>query len=411
MDDNKSASKAIKVFIIEDDEIFAETVQIFLGNTIKSELEIYRFTTGSECMGRIHLNPNLVIVDLNLPDMSGLQLLSKLRAHNESLQTIVLSGQSDVKITIDVFKQGVDYYILKSANCWDELKNAIAKVSAHIHLQLEVENLKEVIVNRNKYSNILGSSPEILRILKMLQKVEKNNITVLVTGESGTGKELIAKTLHFNSPRKKKNFIPVNVPAIPQDLIESELFGHEKGAFTGAERKRIGKFEEADGGTLFLDEIGEMNLDLQSKLLRVLQENEVVRVGSNKIIHTDVRIVASTNRDLKLEIKEGRFREDLYYRLSGFFIDLPPLRDRGNDVALLAKHFLNNFCNENGLPNMQIGKDALAALMKHSWPGNIRELKSMVERCAILCESDCIKKEDLVFGGVDPKPQKVILSA
>ena len=404
MNDDKNTSQEIKVFIIEDDEIFAETVQIFLANTIKLELKIYRFSTGSECLQNIHLNPNLVIVDLNLPDMPGLQLLSKLRAHDESLKTIVLSGQNDVKITIDVFKQGVDYYILKSASCWDELKNAITKVSAHIHLQLEVESLKEVIVNRNNYSNILGSSPEILRILKMLQKVEKSNITVLVTGESGTGKELIAKTLHFNSPRRKKNFIPINVPAIPQDLIESELFGHEKGAFTGAERKRIGKFEEADGGTLFLDEIGEMNLDLQSKLLRVLQENEVVRVGSNKIISTDVRIVASTNRNLKLEVKEGRFREDLYYRLTGFFIDLPPLRNRGNDVALLSKHFLNKFCSENGLPPTKIGKGALEALIQHSWPGNVRELKSTIERCIILCDSNIITEEDLVFGSIDHQP-------
>jgi len=411
MYESKNKSKVIKVFIIEDDEIFAKTVQIFLKNTMKSELDIYRFTSGSECMGSIHLNPNLVIIDLNLPDMPGLHLLSKLRTHDEGLKIIVLSGQSDVKVTIDVFKQGVDYYILKSANCWDELKNAIAKVSAHIHLQLEVESLKDVIVNRNKYSNILGNSPEILKILKVLQKVEKSSITVLITGESGTGKELIAQTLHYNSPRKKRNFIPINVPAIPQDLIESELFGHEKGAFTGAERRRIGKFEEADGGTLFLDEIGEMSLDLQSKLLRVLQEKEVVRVGSNKVIHTDVRIVASTNRDLMMEVKEGRFREDLYYRLSGFFINLPPLRDRGDDIALLAKYFLNLFCKENRLPDIYLGKEAIEALMQHNWPGNIRELKSMIDRSALLCESLQIKSEDLVFDSRETGPTHVKLSA
>ncbi|MBL4752702.1 MAG: sigma-54-dependent Fis family transcriptional regulator [Flavobacteriales bacterium] len=411
MNRGKNRGKIIKVFIIEDDEIFAKTVQIFLRNTMKSELDIYRFTSGSECLESIHLNPNLVIVDLNLPDMPGLQLLSKLRTHDEALKIIVLSGQRDVKITIDVFKQGVDYYILKSANCWDELKNAIAKVGAHIQLQLEVESLKDTIVNRNRYSNILGNSPEILKILKVMQKVEKSSITVLITGESGTGKELIAQTLHYNSPRKKKNFIPINVPAIPQDLIESELFGHEKGAFTGASRKRIGKFEDADGGTLFLDEIGEMSLDLQSKLLRVLQEKEVVRVGSNKTISMDVRIVASTNKDLMMEVREGRFREDLYYRLSGFFINLPPLRERGNDITLLAKYFLNLFCKENKLPDIFLGKEAIAALAQHRWPGNIRELKSIIDRSALLCESLQINRADLVFDTSEPGPRHVKLSA
>ena len=220
---------------------------------------------------------------------------------------------------------------------------------------------------------------------------------VLVTGQSGTGKELVARAIHYNSQRARKPFVTVNMGAIPEDLIESELFGHEKGAFTDARDRRIGKFEEANEGTIFLDEIGEMDLMMQTKLLRVLQEKEVTRIGSNKSIKLDVRVIAATNKNLVQEVKEGRFREDLFYRLQGFLIHLPTLLERGDDVVLLSKNFLSDFCKENRMPNIQLSKEATKFLMDYGWPGNVRELKAVIERAAIMSENNTILPEDLVF--------------
>ncbi len=237
----------------------------------------------------------------------------------------------------------------------------------------------------------------VLKVLRMIQKVEKSNIMVLVTGQSGTGKELVAKAIHYNSPRARKPFVTVNMGAIPEDLIESELFGHEKGAFTDARDRRIGKFEEANEGSIFLDEIGEMDTMMQTKLLRVLQEKEVTRIGSNKSIKLDVRVIAATNRNLVQEVKEGRFREDLFYRLQGFLIHLPPLFERGDDVILLSKSFLNEFCRENRMGNITLSKEAVQFLMQYKWPGNVRELKAVIERAAIMSENNTIMPTDLVF--------------
>jgi transcriptional regulator with GAF, ATPase, and Fis domain len=222
-------------------------------------------------------------------------------------------------------------------------------------------------------------------------------MTVLVTGQSGTGKELVAKALHYNSNRSRKPFVIVNMGAIPTDLVESELFGHEKGAFTDAREKRIGKFEEADGGTIFLDEIGEMDLSLQTKLLRVLQEKEVTRIGSNKIMKLDFRLIAATNKNMLHEVKEGRFREDLFYRLQGFLIHLPPLKERDDDIILLGKSFLNDFCKENRMPQVQLSKEACSFMLDYEWPGNIRELKAVIERAALMAEDNIITVEDLTF--------------
>jgi len=328
--------------------------------------------------------------------MSGLELLQEVKKHDQEIKAIVLSGQKDVEQAIEVYKAGADDYLVKNDKYLEELEHAIERLTVTIKLKKQVDHLKDQIADRNKYSLILGGSSKLLEVLKLMQKVEKNDIMVLITGESGTGKELVARTIHYNSQRKSHAFIPINVPAIPEDLIESELFGHEKGAFTGAVNKRIGKFEEGNGGTIFLDEIGEMDMDLQAKLLRVLQENEVVRVGSNKIINIDVRILASTNRDLLQEVKAGQFREDLYYRLNGFLINLPPLRERGDDILLLAKSFLNSFCKRNNIKTKNISKGAVQTLLNYDWPGNIRELKSSIERAILLADTDEIQYSDLI---------------
>src|SRR5690606_27608125 len=355
------------------------------------------FTSGEEFLQNLHLNPDIVSIDYNLPQMNGLEILTKIRNYNKGIYTIILSGQENVEIVVEAYKNGANHYIVKNENALVELKNSIKNFSVNVNLQKVVEDLKQQIIDRNKYDRIIGESSAILKVLKLIQKVENKNILTLITGESGTGKELVANALHYNSSRKKKPFIPVNIGAIPPDLIESELFGHEKGAFTGASDKRKGKFEEADGGTIFLDEIGEMDISLQTKLLRVLQESKISRLGSNKEIQLDVRVVAATNKNLSQRVKDGLFREDLYYRLQGFLIHLPTLRDRENDIILIAKQLLREACEKNKMPQKAFTKEALEALFNHNWPGNVRELKSVVDRAAIISEDDKVGVDDLVF--------------
>jgi transcriptional regulator with GAF, ATPase, and Fis domain len=273
----------------------------------------------------------------------------------------------------------------------------VQKHSKSVNLLKEVDVLRDQIIDRHRYDRIIGESPALLKVLRLIQKVEKTNMLALITGESGTGKELVASAIHYNSARKSRAFVAVNVAAIPEDLMESELFGHERGAFTGADSKRIGKFEEANDGTIFLDEIGEMDIHMQTKLLRVLQESKITRLGSNKEIPLNVRIIAATNKNLAQRVKDGKMREDLYYRLQGFLIHLPPLRERENDILILAKSMLKSFCESNRLPTKSFSSEALKDMMKHPWSGNVRELKAFVERAVLISDTDLIETEDLIF--------------
>lgn len=348
-------------------------------------------------MQSLHMNPDIVSIDYSLPDMTGIDILKKVKSFNEDISTVIVSGQEKVDVVVDAYKQGASHYIIKNANAPIEFAQVVKTLSKSVGLRKEVENLRDQIIDRNRYSNVIGESGEVMKVLRLIQKVEKSNIQVLITGESGTGKEVIANTIHYNSPRKRKPFVAVNVAAIPTDLIESELFGHEKGAFTGASGRRIGKFEEANGGTIFLDEIGEMQMDLQTKLLRVLQESKVTRLGSNKEISLNVRVLAATNKNLSQRVKEGKFREDLYYRLQGFLIALPALNERGNDVLILARHFLKEFCKANHMQQMAFSQESAKALLEHQWPGNVRELKATVERAALIADSNNIEFDDLIF--------------
>jgi DNA-binding NtrC family response regulator len=262
----------------------------------------------------------------------------------------------------------------------------------------EIDHLKKEISEKYTFEkSIIGTSPAIKRVFSLLEKAVQTNISVSITGETGTGKELVAKALHYNSKRKNKPFVAVNIAAIPRDLIESELFGHEKGAFTGAITRRIGKFEEAEGGTIFLDEIGEMDMNLQAKLLRVLQEREITRIGGNQVIKLDVRIIAATHKDLSEEVKGSRFREDLYYRLLGLPIMLPPLRERGQDAIIIAKHFLDQFALDNGMQKFKISPEAQEKLLQYPFPGNIRELKSVIELAAVMAEEQELRPQDISF--------------
>jgi DNA-binding NtrC family response regulator len=384
-----------KIFIVEDDAMVASLMKQTLSKN--QDYEIFHFESAEDCLTNLHLNPDIVSIDYHLPGMNGLGLMQKIKAYNSYIMCILVSGQESLEVVIDSYKNGATDYIIKNDNLFVNLENALKNLSMSVVLRRENEMLKDQIIDRHKYSNILGNSNAVLRILKLIQKVEKSNMMVLITGQSGTGKELVAKALHYNSPRARKNFVTVNMSAIPEELIESELFGHEKGAFTDARDRRIGKFEEANEGTIFLDEIGEMPLSLQAKLLRVLQEKEIQRIGSNKTIKLDFRMVAATNRNLSTEVKEGRFREDLFYRIQGFLIHLAPLKERGDDCLLLAKNFLEEFCKSNKMQQVQISKEANKFMLGYEWPGNIRELKAVIERAAILAEDGTIQVEDLMF--------------
>lgn len=388
----------IKIFIIEDDLMFGEMMKFTLEK--ENNYDVSLFQSGEEFFDHIHLNPDIVTIDYNLPGMSGLDILKRINNYNNSIASVIVSGQEDVAVAVEAYKCGAKYYVLKNDTTFTELPLCVKNLTQNVNLKKEVEVLREQIIDRSRYSNIVGESNAALQTLRLIQKVEKSNVLALITGESGTGKEVVAKAIHYNSPRKKGPFVAINVAAIPEDLIESELFGHEKGAFTGADSRRIGKFEEANKGTILLDEIGEMDINLQTKLLRVLQENKICRVGSNKEIDLEVRVLAATNKNLGQRVKEGKFREDLYYRLQGFLIHLPPLRERDNDVILLARHFLKEFCAQNGLEQKAFSRESTEAMLRHTWPGNIRELKSFVERAALMSETDKIQEEDLVFSPV-----------
>jgi DNA-binding NtrC family response regulator len=385
----------VKIFIVEDDMLVSSVMKQTLSKYDK--FEVIQFFNAEDCISNLHENPDIVVIDYNLPGMDGLTLMNKVKAYNHQIMVVICSGQEDVEVVVKCYRDGAQEYILKNENMTLNLENAINNLTMNVTLRKEVEFLKDQIIDRNKYSNIIGNSNPVLRVLRLIQKVEKNNMMVLVTGQSGTGKELVAKALHYNSPRARKPFVIVNMGAIPHELVESELFGHEKGAFTDARERRIGKFEEADGGTIFLDEIGEMDLGLQSKILRVLQEKEVTRIGSNKTMKLDFRLIAATNRNMALEVKEGRFREDLFYRLQGFLIHLPPLKERGDDIILLAKSFLHEFCHQNRMEQVVISKEACLFMLNYTWPGNIRELKAVIERAALMAENNTITVDDLTF--------------
>lgn len=385
----------VKVFMVEDDAFFGKAIQFALEKEEDFDVSVY--TNGADLVKALTGNPDMVIIDYNLPDMNGLEILQRVKAYNQNIIPIILSGQREVEVVVKAYKMGAKDYILKDANAHVELVNSVTTLSANVKLQRQVERLQEQILDRRKYDKIIGESKSLLNVLKLIQKVEKSNMLVMINGQNGTGKEGIASAIHYNSPRAKQPYVTVNMASIPLDLAESELFGHEKGAFTGADNRRIGKFEEAHGGSIFLDEIGEMDLALQAKLLRVLQENVIVRVGSNRDIPIDVRVIAATNRNLGQMAKEGKFREDLFYRLQGFLIKLPPLCERGNDILLLANSFMNKFAADNGLGKKSLSKEVKELLLQHPWPGNVRELKATIERAALMSDGEVILPEDILF--------------
>ena len=347
---------------------------------------------GRIALEKVETHPiEAVLLDVRMPDMDGLQVLDALRKSHPDLPVIVMSGHATVDIAIRAIQSGAHDFIEKPLGT-DRLLVTLGNALKFTHLQTEHADLKRRV---QKGRVLVGESVSMRRLRDDIEVAAPTRATVLVTGENGTGKELVARAVHDGSTRARRPFIKVNCAAIPKELIESELFGHERGAFTGAEKTRKGKFELADGGTILLDEIGDMRLDVQAKLLRVLQEREVDRVGGARPIPVDVRVIAATNKDLGAEIQDGRFREDLFFRINVIPIRVPPLRERRDDIPLLVRHFVQLVCEENDRRPMVIDADAMAMLGRHDWPGNVRELRNICERLVILTRSDRVTTREV----------------
>lgn len=387
---------SLKIFILEDDVWYGSMLQHYL--SLNPDYEVRKFESSKEFFNHLHEKPDVVTLDYSMPDMDGSAVLKKIRDTDPDIRVIIISGQEDIRTALGLIKDGAFEYIVKDDDAKDRLWNTLLHLKEIEGLRKEVAHLKEQVAQRYDYSKFLiGNSEPLQKIYSLIDKAAKSNITVSITGETGTGKEMVAKAIHYNSDKSKKPFVPVNVAAIPKDLIESELFGHEKGAFTGALSRRIGKFEEAHGGTLFLDEISELDINLQAKLLRVLQEREITRIGGNEIVPVNVRIIVATHKNMLEEVGKKTFREDLYYRLIGLPIQLPPLRERGNDIILLAKHFVEQFCKENNTPKKTLSSDAQQKLMKYPFPGNVRELKSVMELAVVMSDGETIDPEHITL--------------
>lgn len=335
-----------------------------------------------------------VLTDVRMARMDGIGALREILAYNPALPVLLMTAYSSVETAVEALRLGAYDYLVKPLD-FDALKNALAQAIDHSRLSVENRELRRQLGEAAASPGILGRSPAVVAMREIIGTVAPTRATVLITGESGTGKELVARALHSGSPRAERPLITVNCAALAENLLESELFGHEKGSFTGADRRREGRFVQADGGTLFLDEVGEMPLPLQAKLLRVLQEGEVQRVGSDIPLRVDVRVLAATNRDLREEVAQKRFREDLYFRLNVITVEVPPLRERVEDIPLLAARFLERFAERNRKSVRGFSAQALDCLLRHDWPGNVRELENAVERAVILCAGDLVTGREL----------------
>jgi DNA-binding NtrC family response regulator len=387
---------SFKIYLVEDDPWYGQILTHYL--SLNPSYAVTLFTSGKELLAQLFKKPDLVCIDFGLPDITGDRLLKEIKNSLPSVPVIVISAQEEISVAVELLKAGARDYIIKDDHTKEHLWKSIMHIREHLSLKQEVEELREQLEQKYSFeSTIIGQSEAIKNTFKLLNKAISSTINVSLTGETGTGKEVYAKAIHFNSERKKKSFVAVNMGAIPNELVESELFGHEKGAFTGATETKIGKFEEAHGGTLFLDEIGELDFSLQSKILRVLQEREIVRVGGNKPIKIDIRLITATHKNLAEEVKKGKFREDLFFRIVGLPIELPALRYREADVIILAKHFIEDYAKANKLKPLSLSETAKTKLRKYSWPGNVRELKAVIDLACVMVDGNVIQAEDLTF--------------
>ena len=374
--------------LVVDDEANARTA---LAEILRQEgFSVETAADGFKALAKVEeFGPDLVLTDLKMPGMDGVELLGKVREHDPEIPIVLMTAFGAVETAVSAMRSGAADYLTKPLNT-DELLVVLERTLERRRLRRETSSLRSQLSERYKFENIVGSSPEMQTVFKSIAQVAPSRATVLLTGESGTGKELVAAAIHHRSPRAHGPFVKLHCAALAESLLESELFGHERGAYTGADRRREGRFEQADGGTLFLDEIGEISPSTQVKLLRVLQEREFERVGSNQTLRVDVRVVAATNKDLKALVDEGKFREDLFYRLNVINIRLPSLVERGADIPALAIHFLKRYADENGKNVERISDAALAQLVRYPWPGNVRELENVIERAVVLAEGTSV---------------------
>jgi DNA-binding NtrC family response regulator len=394
MSESTEVVKNTLIFVVEDDQWYREYVSYTM--SLDPEHEVKQFETASQLIEQLNAYPDIITLDYSLPDMNGDELLDIIKKKSPGSEVIIISEQDKIDTAVNLLKAGAYDYFIKSKNIRDRLLNTVSHIKNSKNLLNRVTRLEKEVKDKYDFrSRIIGKSKPILHVFDLIGKAFSTNLTVMVTGETGTGKEDVAKAIHYNSRYSSGPFVPVNMAAIPGELAESELFGHEKGSFTGASATRIGKFEEANKGTIFLDEIGDVSLSLQVKLLRVLQERSVTRVGGTGLISIDTRVIVATHRDLLEEVKKGNFREDLYYRLFGLTIKMPPLRERGNDVLLLATYFITSFCKENGMKVKVLNAGAKDKLLAYHFPGNVRELKSLVELACVLCDSAEIGENDI----------------
>jgi DNA-binding NtrC family response regulator len=384
----------MKKILVIDDEI---SVQESFRNFLKKDYLFLFASDGEEGVRRFQENaPDLILLDLIMPRMDGMTALRRIREIDEKIPIIMLTATRTIKTAVEAIKAGADDYLTKPFDL-EELKWLLARTLSNHDLEKEVQALRTEVSKRYGYENIIGHSRAIQGVFEKVKHVADTKTTVLLLGESGTGKELVAKALHYNSSRRPHPFMAINCAAIPETLLETELFGHERGAFTDAQSRRIGRFEQAHRGTLFLDEVAELSLPCQAKILRALEERKFMRVGGSDVIEADVRVIAATNRNLEEEIRKGRFREDLYYRINVIPIFLPPLRERKEDIPLLIKHFLDKKSAAEGLPPKAITPEAMDVLCGYEWPGNVREVENLIEQMVTLSSSRRIDVEDIPF--------------
>lgn len=384
--------KNYSILIIDDEKSQREILSGFLS---KKGYKVYTVESGSQGIKIIKEQiVDIVLSDYKMPEMTGIEILEEVSVINPNISFVIITAYGTVENAVKAMRLGAVDYITKPVNL-DELEILLTRIIEKKNLISENQLLKEQLQEKNRISSIISHSSKMEEVINLASRSANSRATILIIGENGTGKEVLAKAVHYISSRKDKPFIAINIPALSENLLESELFGHEKGSFTGAEKLKKGRFELANGGSLFLDEIGDMSINTQIKILRVLQEHQFERVGGNEPIEVDVRIIAATNQDLEKKIKESTFREDLYYRLNVVTIKIPPLRERKEDIPPLVEYFIDLYCKENNRERLEVSKEAFDILMKYNYPGNIRELENIIERAVVLTRGDIITVSDL----------------
>lgn len=396
-----------RILVVDDELIVRESLSDWL---LESGYEVEAVEDGFKAIGEVKKKKwDLLLVDLKMLGMDGIDVMREVKRISKELPVVIITGYPTVDSAVQAMKEGAYDYIIKPFNP-EEIDLVIRNIIAHQNLVKENIYLRQELKRRYQFKDIIGKSRKMQEVLVLVKTVAKSSSTVLIQGESGTGKELIARAIHSTSPRSKRPFVAVSCAALPETLLESELFGHEKGAFTDAISLRKGKFELADKGTLFLDEVGDMSQETQADLLRVLEEREFTRIGGSELIKVDVRVISATNKELKKLVSEKKFREDLYYRLNVVDIQVPPLRERREDIPLLAEHFLTKYSIENKKGIEFIDEDALRLLMRYNWPGNVRELENVIERAVVVAKKDFIGPDELP-PSVKGKPKEALKSS